>query len=218
MTTVSVRTAAGAEQGSLALPDSHFGQQPNVPLMHQVVTAQLAKRRGGTQSTKTRAEVSGGGKKPFKQKGTGNARQGSTRAPHWSGGGVALGPKPRKYDQKTPKKMIKAALASALSDRATEGKIIVVDSWGFDSPSTKAAAEALKAIGVTGPALVVLDRDDENAVLSFRNLPSIHMITIGELNAYDVLCNEHIVFTRATLPGVAAESDLPQSDLKDAEA
>lgn len=201
MATVAVRSAAGAEQGSLELPASHFGQQPNVPLMHQVVTAQLAKRRAGTQSTKTRAEVSGGGKKPFKQKGTGNARQGSTRAPHWSGGGVALGPKPRKYDQKTPKKMIKAALASALSDRANEGKVLVVDAWGFDSPSTKAAAKALEAIGATGAVLVVLDRDDENAVLSFRNLPSVHMITIGELNAYDVLCNEWVVFTRATLPG-----------------
>ncbi len=218
MPTVFVRTAAGDEKGSFALPDSHFGQQPNVPLMHQVVTAQLAKRRSGTQSTKTRADVSGGGKKPFKQKGTGNARQGSTRAPHWVGGGVALGPKPRKYDQKTPKKMIKAALASALSDRATEGRIIVVESWGFDSPSTKAASQALKAVGATGPVLVVLDRDDENAVLSFRNLPSVHMITIGELNAYDVLCNEYIVFTRDTLPGVVAQSDAPESVTKDAEA
>ena len=120
-----------------------FGVQPNVPVMHQVVTAQLAHRRAGTQSTKTRAEVSGGGKKPFKQKGTGNARQGSTRAPHFSGGGVALGPKPRKYSQKTPKKMIKLALRSALSDRANEGKVVVVDSWGLDAPSTKSAVAAL---------------------------------------------------------------------------
>ena len=205
MATVAVRSAAGAEQGSLELPASHFGQQPNVPLMHQVVTAQLAKRRAGTQSTKTRAEVSGGGKKPFKQKGTGNARQGSTRAPHWSGGGVALGPKPRKYDQKTPKKMIKAALASALSDRAAEGKVIVVEEWGFAKPSTKAAVKALKAVGATSTALVVLDLEDFNAVMSFRNLPNVHMITPGELNAYDVLCNEHVVFTKATLPGVESE-------------
>ena len=201
MPSVFLRTSSGDEKGQFSLPESHFGQQPNVPLMHQVVTAQLAKRRAGTQSTKTRAEVSGGGKKPFKQKGTGNARQGSTRAPHWVGGGVALGPKPRSYEQKTPKKMIKAALASALSDRAAEGKVIVVESWAFDAPGTKAAAKALKAVGATGPVLVVLDRDDENAVLSFRNLPHVHMITPGELNAYDVLSNEYVVFTTGTLPG-----------------
>src|SRR5882757_8317792 len=128
---------------SVELDADMFGTQPNVPVMHQVVTAQLAHRRAGTQSTKTRAEVSGGGKKPFKQKGTGNARQGSTRAPHFSGGGVALGPKPRKYSQKTPKKMIKLALRSALSDRANEGKVVVIDRWGFDTPSTKSAAAAL---------------------------------------------------------------------------
>ena len=208
MPSVFVRTATGDDKGQLSLPDSHFGQQPNVPLMHQVVTAQLAKRRAGTQSTKTRAEVSGGGRKPFKQKGTGNARQGSTRAPHWSGGGVALGPKPRSYAQKTPKKMIRAALASALSDRAAGGKVIVVESWSFDEPGTKAAVKALKAVGAEGTALVVLDRDDTNAVLSFRNLPTVHMITPGELNAYDVLCNEYVVFTSATLPGeTTAEAD-----------
>jgi large subunit ribosomal protein L4 len=201
MPSVFLRTSAGGDKGQLALPDSHFGQQPNVPLMHQVVTAQLAKRRAGTQSTKTRAEVSGGGKKPFKQKGTGNARQGSTRAPHWSGGGVALGPKPRSYAQKTPKKMIRAALASALSDRAADGKVIVVESWAFDKPATQAAVRALKAVGADGTALVVLDRGDDNAILSFRNLPNVHMISPEELNAYDVLCNEYVVFTSATLPG-----------------
>src|SRR3954453_8568078 len=132
MATVTVKTVAGKAAGELELPANVFGVQPNVPLMHQVVTAQLARRRAGTQSTKTRAEVSGGGKKPFKQMGTGNARQGSIRAPHYSGGGVALGPKPRKYDQKTPKKMIKLALRSALSDRASEGRILVVDGWNFD--------------------------------------------------------------------------------------
>ena len=211
MPSVFVRTSSGDDKGQLTLPDSHFGQQPNVPLMHQVVTAQLAKRRAGTQSTKTRAEVSGGGRKPFKQKGTGNARQGSTRAPHWSGGGVALGPKPRSYDQKTPKKMIRAALASALSDRAAGGKVIVVEGWSFDKPGTKAAVKALKAVGADGNALVVLDRDDENAVLSFRNLPNVHMITPGELNAYDVLCNEYVVFTSATLPG---ETTAPAETVK----
>jgi large subunit ribosomal protein L4 len=217
MPSVSVRTATGGETGRVALPDSHFGQQPNVPLMHQVVTAQLAKRRAGTQSTKTRAEVSGGGRKPFKQKGTGNARQGSTRAPHWAGGGVALGPKPRKYDQKTPKKMIKAALASALSDRAADGKVIVVESWSFERPGTKAAVKALEAVGATGSTLVVLDRDDENAVLSFRNLPYVHLITSGELNAYDVLCNEYVVFTSATLPGAAESAEAPVAEIAETE-
>src|SRR6476659_2424173 len=134
MSTVTVKTAAGTEKGSVELADAVFGIQPNVPVLHQVVTAQLAKRRAGTQSTKTRAEVRGGGKKPYKQKGTGNARQGSTRAPQWSGGGVALGPKPRKYDQRTPKKMVRLALRSALSDRAAAGKVVVVDTWGWDTP------------------------------------------------------------------------------------
>ena len=204
MPTVFLRTQGGDEKGAFSLPDDTFGVQPNVPVMHQVVTAQLAKRRAGTQSTKTRAEVRGGGRKPFKQKGTGNARQGSTRAPHWVGGGVALGPKPRKYDQKTPKKMVKLALRSALSDRASEGKIVVVDRWSFDAPKTKDAARALKAIGVNGSALLVVDRDDEHTVHSFRNLPGVHLITVGELNAYDVLCNEYIVFTSDTLPAPAA--------------
>ncbi len=137
MTNVAVKTLAGKDNGSVELDAQMFGIQPNVPVMHQVVTAQLARRRAGTQSTKTRAEVRGGGAKPFKQKGTGNARQGSTRAPHFSGGGVALGPKPRSYGQKTPKKMIKLALRSALSDRASEGKILVVDNWDFDTPKTR---------------------------------------------------------------------------------
>ena len=153
-----------------------FGVQPNVPLMHQVVTAQLAARRSGTQSTKTRAEVRGGGRKPFKQKGTGNARQGSTRSPHFSGGGVAHGPKPRKYDQKTPKKMIKLALHSALSDRAADGKVVVVDSWGFEAPKTKDAKKLLSALGVDGKALVVVNIDDTNTIKSFLNLPEVQLI------------------------------------------
>jgi large subunit ribosomal protein L4 len=200
MASITVKTAAGADAGSLDLAADMFGIQPNVPVMHQVVTAQLAARRAGTQSTKTRAEVSGGGKKPFKQKGTGNARQGSTRAPHFSGGGVALGPKPRKYDQRTPKKMIKLALRSALSDRAAEGKVIVLDEWGFAEPKTKSAKAALAAIGIDGRALIVVDRDDTNTIRSFLNLPEVQLIEQAELNAYDVLCNEYIVFTKATLP------------------
>src|SRR5215218_1611063 len=163
MTSVTVKSAAGADAGSVELADDVFGIQPNVPVLHQVVTAQLAKRRAGTQSTKTRAEVRGGGKKPYKQKGTGNARQGSTRAPHWVGGGVALGPKPRSYEQKTPKKMIRLALRSALSDRAAAGRIVVVDEWGWGTPRTKDAISALAALGVTGKALVVVERGDVNA-------------------------------------------------------
>src|SRR4051812_40121533 len=193
MSTVTVKTAAGTDKGSVDLADAVFGIQPNVPVLHQVVTAQLAHRRAGTQSTKTRAEVSGGGKKPFKQKGTGNARQGSTRAPHFSGGGVALGPKPRKYSQKTPKKMIKLALRSALSDRANEGKVIVLDSWGIDAPSTKTAVAALSTLGITGSVLVVHSRDEVAFAKSFRNVQHVQLIEVGELNAYDVLCNETIV-------------------------
>lgn len=200
MASVTVKTAAGADAGSMELDESFFGIQPNVPVMHQVVTAQLAARRAGTQSTKTRAEVSGGGKKPFKQKGTGNARQGSTRAPHFSGGGVALGPKPRSYSQKTPKKMVRLALRSALSDRAAEGKVIVLEEWGFSAPKTKDAIAALAKIGVSGKALVVVDIDDTNTIKSFLNLQQVQLIERAELNAYDVLCNEFIVFTKATLP------------------
>jgi large subunit ribosomal protein L4 len=206
MTNVAVKTLAGKENGSVELDADVFGIQPNVPVMHQVVTAQLAHRRAGTQSTKTRAEVAGGGAKPFKQKGTGNARQGSTRAPHFSGGGVALGPKPRSYSQKTPKKMIKLALRSALSDRASEGKILVVDGWDFEAPKTKDAVAALAAIGVEGKALVVIERDDVAAAKSFRNLQDVQLLEVGELNAYDVLCNEFVVFSKATLPTASGEA------------
>ena len=215
MAAVTLKTAAGKDAGSLELNDEFFGIQPNVPVMHQVVTAQLAARRAGTQSTKTRAEVSGGGKKPFKQKGTGNARQGSTRSPQFSGGGVALGPKPRKYDQKTPKKMIRLALRSALSDRAAEGKVVVVDSWSFDTPKTKDAIAALDRLGIDGKALVVVDIDDTNTIKSFLNLQQVQLIEAGELNAYDVLCNEYIVFSQATLPGgEAAEAAKAKASTK----
>ena len=209
MSSVSLKTTAGKDAGSIELDAEVFGIQPNVPVMHQVVTAQLAARRAGTQSTKTRAEVSGGGKKPFKQKGTGNARQGSTRAPHFSGGGVALGPKPRKYDQKTPKKMIKLEMRSALSDRAAEGKVVVIDSWGFEAPKTKAAISALSALGVEGKTLVVVDINDTNTIRSFLNLPSVQLIEVNELNAYDILCNDYVVFTQATLPGTSVAAAAP---------
>ncbi len=202
--TVTSKTAAGKAGTQVDLDAGVFGVQPNVPLMHQVVTAQLAARRSGTQSTKTRSEVSGGGKKPFKQKGTGNARQGSTRAPHYSGGGVALAPKPRKYDQKTPRKMIRGALYSALSDRAASERIVVLDGWDFDGPKTAAAAKVLQALDLTDASvLLVVGPEDENTILSFRNIPNVQLIEAAELNAYDVLCNDWIVFTKDNLPGSA---------------
>ncbi|MEX2659109.1 MAG: 50S ribosomal protein L4 [Acidimicrobiales bacterium] len=201
MASVSVKTLTGADAGTAQLDDKWFGAEPNVALMHQVVTAQLAARRSGTQSTLTRAEVRGGGAKPWRQKGTGRARQGSIRSPQWQGGGVALGPKPRSYAQKTPKKMIRAALISALSDRAAEGKVAVVADWRFDAPKTATAAAGLKALGVEGRVLVVLSPADELAAKSFRNLPQVHVLTPGQLNAYDILCCDWVVFSQETLPG-----------------
>lgn len=200
MPTVAVRTRTGGDAGSVELADAVFGIQPNVPVMHQVVTAQLAARRAGTQSTKTRAEVAGGGAKPWRQKGTGRARQGSTRAPHWSGGGVALGPKPRDYTKKVNKKVTRLALLSALSDRAAEGRVAVVEAWDFAAPKTKDAVAALAALGIDGKVLLVLGRADEMAYKSFRNVTHVQALLADELNAYDVLANDWVVFTRATLP------------------
>jgi len=197
---VSVKSASGSDAGTVDVADDVFGITPNVSVMHQVIVAQLAHRRAGTQSTKTRAEVRGGGRKPFKQKGTGNARQGSNRAPQFSGGGIALGPKPRNFSQRTPKKMIRLALRSALSDRAAEGKVIVVDDWGIDAPKTKDAIAVLRAIGAETGVLVVVTRDQEAVAKSFRNLTEVHVIEVGELNAYDVLCHDWIVFSRQSLP------------------
>lgn len=206
MPSVKLRSRTGADAGQVDLPDAVFGIEPNVPVMHQVVVAQLAAKRAGTQSTKTRSEVRGGGAKPWKQKGTGRARAGTIRAPQWRGGGVALGPKPRKYDQKTPKKMKRLALASALSDRAAEDKVIVVSGWDFDAPSTKDARAALSALGVTGRSLVVVDPTDSVAAKSFRNLPEVHVITPGELNTYDVLVSDYVVFTEANVPGSTTDA------------
>lgn len=200
MAALTIKNTAGNDAGSVELDDAVFGLEPNIPVMHQVVTAQLAARRAGTHSTKTRAEVRGGGAKPWRQKGTGNARQGSIRSPQFAGGGVAHGPKPRNYGQKTPKKMVKLAMRSALSDRAADGKVVVVDSWGIDTPKTKTAKQALDALNLDGNVLVVLDRDDTAAQLSFRNLPGVQVTLVGELNAYDVLCSDWVVFTEATLP------------------
>src|SRR3954452_2976843 len=148
MSSLKMKNSSGADADSVDLPDDLFGIEPNVAVMHQVVTAQLAAKRSGTHSTKTRAEVRGGGAKPWRQKGTGRARQGSIRSPHWRGGGVAHGPKPRDYSQRTPKKMVRLALKSALSDRAAEGKVVVIDDWGIDEPKTKRAVELLEALGL----------------------------------------------------------------------
>jgi large subunit ribosomal protein L4 len=211
VTSVTVKNPSGGDAGLVDLPESVFGIEPNVAVMHQVVTAQLAAARAGTHSTRTRAEVAGGGAKPWRQKGTGRARQGSIRAPHWRGGGVAHGPKPRSYRQRTPKKMVRLALISALSDRAAESKVAVVDSWGFDTPRTKDAIAALGALGFRTAGerpprvLLVLDRTDEVAWKSFRNLGDrVQIILPEELNAYDVLVNDWLVFTSTTLEAVVS--------------
>jgi large subunit ribosomal protein L4 len=209
MASIDVKSASGKKSGTVTLQDEWFGIEPNVPVMHQVVTAQLAARRAGSAKTLTRAQVRGGGAKPWRQKGTGRARQGSIRAPHWRGGGVAHGPKIRSYAQRTPKKMIRLALRSALSDRAAEGKVLVVDDWGFDAPSTKAALSALAALDLDGKVLVVLGDEDAAAAKSFRNLPSVQVLQRRELNAYDILVNDWVVFTKATLPG--GESPAPEA-------
>jgi len=204
----------GASLGEVQLAPEVFGIRPNVAVLHQVVTAQLAAARAGTQSTKTRAEVSGGGSKPWRQKGTGRARQGSTRSPIWKGGGVALGPKPRSYAQRTPKKMVRLALRSALSDRASESKVALVDAWRFEVPRTKDAIRALDALGLRGRVLVVVDREDVTAERSFANLPEVQTVLVSELSAYDVLRHDWVVFTDATLP--AGDAPLPGTVTPDA--
>ena len=207
MAQADVRTVTGDVAGTVELDETIFGVEPNVAVMHQVVTAQLAAARAGTQSTKTRAEVRGGGRKPWRQKGTGRARQGSSRSPHWAGGGVALGPKPRSYRQKTPRKMVQLALRSALSDRAAEGRVAVVDAWDFAEPKTRLAREALAGLGWEGKILVVVRPDEQVVIKSFRNLPQVQLILAGELNAYDVLCNDWVVFSRATLPSTVSSEE-----------
>lgn len=197
---VDVIDLKGKKAGSVVLPGSIFDVPTNIPLMHQVVVAQLAAARQGTHATKTRGEVAGGGKKPFRQKGTGNARQGSIRAPHFTGGGIVHGPQPRDYDQRTPKKMKQGALRSALSDRARADRIHVVTAlFEGDKPSTKAALAAMRAIVEDRQALVVLERGNELTALSLRNVPEVHVLWADQLNTYDVLDADDIVFTQAAL-------------------
>ena len=221
MTTVDVRTAEGTN-GTVELPAEIFDVQANMALMHQVVVAQQAAARQGTHSVKTRGEVSGGGKKPYRQKGTGRARQGSTRAPQFAGGGVVHGPTPRDYSQRTPKKMKAAALRGALSDRAREGRVHVLASFASaETPSTKTALAALAAATDSRKVLVVLDRTDEIGWKSLRNAKAVHLIDQGQLNTYDVLVNDDTVFTQDSLeaflarqrPGKRTLPDLTTADV-----
>lgn len=199
MTAVDIINAEGKKAGTAELPAAIFDVEPNIPLIHQVVVAQRAAARQGTHAVKNRAAVSGGGRKPYKQKGTGNARQGSIRAPHFTGGGVVHGPQPRDYSQRTPKKMKAAALRGALSDRARNGRVHVVENFGVtDTPSTKVAKAALHNI-TERRALVVLDRSDYASALSLRNLAEVHLLWADQLNTYDVLVNEDVVFTTEAL-------------------
>ncbi|MFJ2030419.1 50S ribosomal protein L4 [Streptosporangium sp. NPDC087985] len=197
MSTIDVLDVSGAKTGTVDLPGDVFAAKVNVPLIHQVVVAQLAARRQGTHKAKTRGEVSGGGKKPYRQKGTGRARQGSTRAPQFAGGGTVHGPLPRDYSQKTPKKMKAAALRGALSDRAACGRVHVVSGLvQGETPKTKAALESLRKITQTRSVLVVVDEGDELTWLSLRNAPEVHLLDAGQLNTYDVLCYDDVVFTQ----------------------
>jgi large subunit ribosomal protein L4 len=213
---LDVTTVGGAKAGSVDLPDDMFGITPNRSVLHQVVTAQLAAARSGTHSTKTRAQVRGGGAKPWRQKGTGRARHGSIRSPQWRGGGVAHGPVPRDHSQRTPKKMVKLALHSALSDRAAGQRVMVVDDWGIDEPSTKRAIEILDELGLRKAgerdprALLVLDRGEIATWKSFRNLGArVRIVLPDELNAYDVLVSDWLVFSQATLDAFLARGRRP---------
>jgi large subunit ribosomal protein L4 len=210
---IDVKTAAGKKAGSVELPADVFDATVNVPLIHQVVVAQLAAARQGTHSTKSRGEVSGGGRKPYRQKGTGRARQGSNRAPQFAGGGVVHGPTPRDYAQRTPKKMKAAALRGALSDRARHGRVHVIT--GFvdgDTPSTKSALAVLGSVTQSDQVLVVAARGDDITVKSLRNAPQVHLLTPDQLNTYDVLCADEVVFTQpaleAFLSGPATETPI----------
>jgi large subunit ribosomal protein L4 len=210
VSSVDVINAEGAKAGSVELPDDIFDVQANIPLMHQVVVAQLAAARQGTSSAKTRGEVAGGGRKPYKQKGTGRARQGSIRAPQFTGGGVVHGPVPRDYSQRTPKKMKAAALRGALSDRARDGRVHVVEAFiSGEKPSTKTATATLRKATESTKVLVVLSSLDELNWISLRNEPTVHLIEAGQLNTYDVLVADEVVFTKDALDeflGVPAES------------
>jgi large subunit ribosomal protein L4 len=215
---IDVKTPDGKVDGSIELPAELFDAPANIALMHQVVTAQRAAARQGTHSTKTRGEVSGGGRKPYRQKGTGRARQGSTRAPQFAGGGVVHGPKPRDYSQRTPKKMIAAALRGALSDRARNGRIhAITELVAGQTPSTKSAKAFLNTLTDRKQVLVVIGRSDEAGAKSARNLPGVHILTAGQLNTYDVLRSDDVVFSVEALNAYIAGATHSASDDNDVE-
>jgi large subunit ribosomal protein L4 len=204
-TTIDVLDASGTKSGTVELPAELFDVETNVPLIHQVVTAQLAAARQGTHKTKNRGEVRGAGRKPFKQKGTGRSRQGSVRAPEHTGGGVVHGPTPRDYSQRTPKKMIAAALLGSLSDRARGGRISAVEGFvAAEVPSTKTARTLLEKVAPVKHVLIVLEQDDELTLKSIRNLPNVHALSYGQLNAYDVLKADALVFSKSALDAFIA--------------
>lgn len=199
MATIEIKDTKGQAAGSAELADSVFGIEPNVPVMHQVVRAQRASWRQGTSNTLTRGQVRGGGKKPFRQKGTGNARQGTSRAPQMPGGGIVFGPHPRSYEMKVNKKEVKLAMRSALSAKFADGELIVVDKFDFEKPSTKAAVAALKALGADGRVNVFIGDDDINAFLSFRNIKKVMVIPVAFMNTYDFLDNKKLIVTSEAL-------------------
>lgn len=218
MSTIDILSPAGDKTGTVELPAELFDAQTSVPLIHQVVVAQLAAARQGTHKTKTRGEVRGGGRKPYRQKGTGRARQGSTRAPQFAGGGVVHGPVPRDYSQRTPKKMKAAALRGALSDRARHNRIHVVTGVVEGEISTKAAKTLLGKVSERKNVLLVVDRADEAAWLSTRNLPQVHLLEPGQLNTYDVLVSDDVVFTKAAFESFVASRTAAGAELEGSEA
>ena len=216
MSTIDVIDAQGSASGTVDLPAEIFDAPVNVPLIHQVVVAQQAAARQGTHSTKTRGEVSGGGRKPYRQKGTGRARQGSIRSPQFAGGGIAHGPTPRSYDQRTPKKMKAAALRGALSDRARAGRVHVVESLiPGDAPSTRSAVTALGRLTPRPRVLLVLERADTATWLSLRNVDTMHLIAVDQLNTYDVLLSDDVVFTRAAFDALVARAQGATQDVSE---
>ena len=199
MATIDIKDAAGKQAGTAELADSVFGIEPNVPVMHQVVRMQRASWRAGTHNTRTRGQVSGGGRKPWRQKGTGRARQGTIRAPHWRGGGVVFGPHPRSYAFKVNKKEIKLAIRSALSAKLADEQLIVVDKLEFEKPRTKDAIAVLAALGVEGRCTIVVNDENVNAFLSFRNIPTVDIVPSGYENVYELLDNKFLIFEEEAL-------------------
>ena len=199
MATIEIKTAEGKKASTAELADSVFGIEPNIPVMHQVVRMQRASWRAGTHSTKTRGQVRGGGKKPWRQKGTGRARQGTIRAPHWRGGGVVFGPHPRSYAFKVNKKEIKLAIRSALSAKLADEQLIVVDKLEFEKPCTKDAVKVLEALGIEGRCTIVVTDENVNAFLSFRNIPTVDIVPSGDENVYELLDNKFLIFEEEAL-------------------